>query len=345
MQPIDPAAPQQVVRSRTLPVTHYLAQFPWWLIGVALIAVLFAWQLTTDSNYQVIFQAVISGLWITITVTLVAYAFALLLGLLLAVIRLSKPASVVTARRRNLPSRIAAYVRWGISIVIYQLATFLVEIVRGVPVLVLLLYIAFVFFPWVVDGINAVGNGLIDRALPQTVLLGPPMVEPFGQWITGAGIPFLQGPGQLLAGLILRDVPNIARVIFALVLAYGVFLSEIFRAGIQSIEPGQAEAARALGMNRFQVMTTIILPQAIRNILPALGNDFIAMLKDSSLVSVLGVPDLTNQTRLYIASTFRTFEGYNIMAFLYLSMTLILSLVVRWVELRITRYRKTRGQD
>jgi len=129
------------------------------------------------------------------------------------------------------------------------------------------------------------------------------------------------------------------------VLAYGVFLSEIFRAGIQSIEPGQAEAARALGMNRFQVMTTIILPQAIRNILPALGNDFIAMLKDSSLVSVLGVPDLTNQTRLYIASTFRTFEGYNIMAFLYLSMTLILSLVVRWVELRITRYRKTRGQD
>jgi polar amino acid transport system permease protein len=322
MQPVDPTPTRQAVRPRTLPVTYYLAQFPWWLTGALLIGVLFAWQLTTDANYQTIFQAVISGLWITIVVTLVAYTFALLLGLLLAIIRLSKPAIVVTPRRRTPLSRVAAYGRWGVSLVVYQLATFLVEIVRGVPVLVLLLYIAFVFFPWVVDGINAVGASLVATEQPLWMALGQPLTE-----------------------IILRDVPNIARVIFALVLAYGVFLSEIFRAGIQSIDLGQAEAARALGMNRFQVMTSIILPQAIRNILPALGNDFIAMLKDSSLVSVLGVPDLTNQTRLYIASTFRTFEGYNIMAFLYLSMTLILSLVVRWVELRITRYRKTRGQN
>jgi polar amino acid transport system permease protein len=322
MQRIDPPTVQPVLRPRTLPVTHYLARFPWWLIGAVLIGVLFAWQLTTDVNYRTIFEAVVSGLWVTVVVTLIAFAFALLLGLLMALIRLSKPASVVTARRRSLGSRVAAYVRWVISIIIYQTATFLVEIVRGVPVLVLLLYIAFVFFPWLIDGLNALGTSLVATENNLLTALGQPLTE-----------------------IILRDVPNVARVIFALVLAYGVFLSEIFRAGIQSIEPGQAEAARALGMNRPQVMLYIILPQAIRNILPALGNDFIAMLKDSSLVSVLGVPDLTNQTRLYIASTFRTFEGYNIMAFLYLSMTLILSLLVRGVEVQLTRYRKTRGQS
>lgn len=306
---------------RALPVTHTLARFPWWLIAVLLLAVLFAWQVMTDANYQTIFQALLSGLWITLRVTAIAYVLALLLGLLLAVIRLSKPASVVTPRRRSPLGYALAYVRWVGSIALYQVATFMVEVIRGLPVLVLLLYIAFVFFPWLIGGLNTLGDSLMATGQPVLVALGGPLTE-----------------------VILRDVPNEARVIFALVLAYGVFLSEIFRAGIQSVEPGQAEAARALGMNRLQVMALIILPQAIRNILPALGNDLIAMLKDSSLVSVLGVPDLTNQTRLYIASTFRTFESYNIMAFLYLSMTLALSLLVRWVEASLTQYRKARGQ-
>jgi len=95
------------------------------------------------------------------------------------------------------------------------------------------------------------------------------------------------------------------------------------------------EAARSVGMNYRQSMQFIILPQAIRNISPALGNDFIAMLKDSSLASVLAVRELTQRSRLYAGSTFRFQESYLVLTFCYLSMTLILSLLLRWYENRI----------
>ncbi|MCA9962062.1 MAG: amino acid ABC transporter permease [Anaerolineales bacterium] len=126
-----------------------------------------------------------------------------------------------------------------------------------------------------------------------------------------------------------------SRAIIALAVIYGAFLAEIFRAGIESISRGQMEAARSLGMTHGQAMRYIILPQAIRNILPALGNDFIAMLKDSSLVSVLAVRDITQQARLYAGSTFRFRESYLILTFLYLGMTLTLSLLLRWFERRL----------
>jgi polar amino acid transport system permease protein len=125
------------------------------------------------------------------------------------------------------------------------------------------------------------------------------------------------------------------RAIIALALIYGAFLAEIFRAGIESITSGQMEAARSLGMTQGQAMRKIILPQAIRNILPALGNDFIAMLKDSSLVSVLAVRDITQQGRLYAGSSFRFRESYLVLTFLYLSMTLTLSLILRLIEKRM----------
>jgi polar amino acid transport system permease protein len=124
-----------------------------------------------------------------------------------------------------------------------------------------------------------------------------------------------------------------------LAIAYGAFESEIFRAGIQSIEKGQMEAARALGMSYLQAMRYIILPQAIRRVLPALGNDFVAMLKDSSLVSVLGVEDITQITKLYAASTFLFFQSYSILAFMYLSMTILLSRGVRALETRLSAHR------
>jgi ABC-type amino acid transport system permease subunit len=141
------------------------------------------------------------------------------------------------------------------------------------------------------------------------------------------------------AGIRTRDIPNELRVVAGLAIAYGAFESEIFRAGIQSIEKGQMEAARALGMNYFQAMRHIILPQAIRRVLPALGNDFVAMLKDSSLVSVLGVEDITQITKLYAASTFLFFQAYSILAFIYLSMTVLLSRLVRSLENRLSVYR------
>jgi ABC-type amino acid transport system permease subunit len=122
------------------------------------------------------------------------------------------------------------------------------------------------------------------------------------------------------------------RAIIALAIGYGAFEAEVFRAGIQSIGKGQMEAARSLGMNYFLAMRLIILPQAIRRILPPLGNDFIALLKDSSLATVLAVNELTQLTRLRRSSTFRVMEAFNVAAFLYLSMTLLLSGFVRFLE-------------
>jgi ABC-type amino acid transport system permease subunit len=115
---------------------------------------------------------------------------------------------------------------------------------------------------------------------------------------------------------------------------YGAYLAEVFRAGIQSIHRGQMEAARSLGMSYFQAMRYVILPQAIRVVLPPLGNDFIAMLKDSSLISVVALPEILQQGRLWVSRTFRAFEGYNTVALFYLVMTLLLSLLVRLVERR-----------
>jgi polar amino acid transport system permease protein len=136
-------------------------------------------------------------------------------------------------------------------------------------------------------------------------------------------------------GIELRSISQNTRGIIALAVIYGAFLAEIFRAGIESIPRGQMEAARSIGMSAGQGMRYIILPQAVRNILPALGNDFIAMLKDSSLLSVLAVRELTQMSRLYAGSSFRFRESYLVLTFLYLTMTLVLSLLLRWYERRI----------
>ena len=233
-----------------------------------------------------ILKAVAQGVYVTVYVTLIAFTLAMLFGLLLGLMRVSG-------------SRLAR-----------EVSTFYVEIVRGVPMLVILYYIAFVGAPPVVAGINWIGNLLQGtRIMAQ---LGTPLAE-----------------------LQVRDVNFTARAIFALTIGYSAFISEIFRAGIQSIGRGQMEAARSLGMSSGQAMRYVILPQAIRNVLPPLGNDFIAMLKDSSLVSVLGVQDITQLGKVYSASTFRFFETYNVVAYLYLVMTVGLALVVRVIEKRM----------
>lgn len=114
----------------------------------------------------------------------------------------------------------------------------------------------------------------------------------------------------------------------------GAYVSEIFRAGIQSIDIGQMEAGRSLGLTWWQTMRHIILPQAFKNILPPLGNEFIAMLKDSSLVSVIGFEELTRRGQLIIAQTYGSFEIWMTVAILYLIMTLAISRFVSWLEKR-----------
>lgn len=112
----------------------------------------------------------------------------------------------------------------------------------------------------------------------------------------------------------------------------GAYVSEIFRAGIQAIDVGQMEAGRSLGLSWWQTMYYVILPQAVHNILPPLGNEFIAMLKDSSLVSVIGFEELTRRGQLIIAQTYGSFEIWTTVAILYLIMTLAISRVVAWLE-------------
>jgi polar amino acid transport system permease protein len=132
-------------------------------------------------------------------------------------------------------------------------------------------------------------------------------------------------------------LPQEARAIVALALIYGGYIAEVFRAGVESVHPGQMEASRSLGMTKTASMRYVVLPQAVRNVLPALGNDFISMLKDSSLLSVLGVTEITQEARLFSNSTFQFREGFLVLTFLYLSMTLFLSLLVGWLGRRLER--------
>jgi polar amino acid transport system permease protein len=187
-----------------------------------------------------------------------------------------------------------------------NLATFYVELIRGIPILVLIFFIALVGVPSLVDALGKLADGL-------------------GSW------------GAPLRGLRNDSIPMQARAIIALSITFGAYLSETFRAGIQSVPKGQMEAARSQGMSHGQAMQHIILPQAFRNILPAIGNEFISLLKDSSLVSVLAVRDITQLARLFSGRTFQFRESYLILSVLYLSITLVLSSLVKYIEKRSRR--------
>ncbi|MFD2174460.1 amino acid ABC transporter permease [Rhodobacter lacus] len=247
--------------------------FPWWLVVLALAGAGFALAVARDPLHAKIFSMLAKGIGVTLFVTLVAFAGALVAGLGLALAALSR------------------------ALVLRQLARLYTEVIRGVPIIVLLLYVAFALVPLAIAGWNALG-------LPPVSV---------------------------------RDVPLLARAILALILAYSAFLAEVFRAGLLSVDPGQIEAAKALGLSRGQRFRLIVLPQALRTILPPLGNDFVAMVKDSSLVSVLGVADVTQLGKVAAAGNFRYFETYNLVALIYLALTITLSLLLRKLEAHLRR--------
>lgn len=242
-----------------------IRDFPWWLVGIFGVLLLMAFVIATNPDFNRSFRVILPGIQLTIYTTLVAFAAALVIGLIAGLGRISQ------------------------NIFIRNLATAYVEFVRGVPILVLIFTVAFVLVP-------TFSNLLGDINIDQT-----------------------------------------SRAIIALALIYGAYIAEVFRAGIESIAKGQMEAARSLGMTYVQGMWYIILPQAVRNVLPALGNDFIAMLKDSSLVSVLAVRDITQLARLDSGSTFRFRENYLVLTFLYLVMTIVLSLLLQFIQRRLKK--------
>ncbi|MGY5779837.1 amino acid ABC transporter permease [Rhizobium sp. LEGMi135b] len=250
--------------------------FPWWLVTLAILGVVASIAIAANGLYTQIFSLLLNGIGVTIFVTLVAFTLAILLGLGLALLGLSD------------------------FLLLRQVARFYIEIVRGIPMLVLLSYIAFVGTPAFVAVYNFVTSPLVSAG-----------------WTSP---------------LVTRDVPFVWRTIIALTIAYSSFIAEIFRAGIQAVDQGQIEAAKALGLSRFQRFRLVVFPQAIRVILPPLSNDFIAMVKDSSLVSVLGVADISQLAKLYYSANFRYFETLSILAFIYLLLTVGLSLLLRQLE-------------
>jgi polar amino acid transport system permease protein len=127
---------------------------------------------------------------------------------------------------------------------------------------------------------------------------------------------------------------NIQAAVVALSLNEGAYMSEIIRAGIASVDIGQTEAAKSLGMTYWKLMRRIVLPQAARVIIPPLGNDFNGMLKNTTLVSVIGVPELLLATEMVTSATFRVFELYLVVALYYLTLTTLWGLVQQWIERR-----------
>ncbi|MFN2187411.1 MAG: amino acid ABC transporter permease [Candidatus Promineifilaceae bacterium] len=275
--------------SKLAPSIENINDWPWWLIIAIVLGALITLFIILNDTWSSAFRFVIKGLQVTLTIALVGYLIAISIGLFIGMGRVSGRNSFM-------------------GVVYYNFATFYVEIVRGIPMLVIIMYVAFVAVPLAADGVNALGN-----------------------WLVSLGV---DGIGSALAGITVRNFSNMARVTLALGLAYGAFEAEVFRAGIESIEKGQMEAARSLGMSYGQAMRYIILPQAIRRVLPALGNDFVAIVKDSSLAAVLGVQDLTQMTRLRVAGTFLAFETWSILAFIYLLITVSLTRIVRYIERR-----------
>jgi His/Glu/Gln/Arg/opine family amino acid ABC transporter permease subunit len=261
-----------------LPSAKPEKDFPWWLVILVVTGLWLFWEILSNEVYTAALKTLSKGIWITISVSVVAYVGACALGLGLALMGLSK------------------------RIWLRQAARLYIEVMRGIPILVLLLYVAFALVPGVAQLVNWLAQDEVLRS---------------------------------------RDVPLLWRAVLALMLAYSAFLAEIFRAGLQAVDKGQIEAGMALGLSGWQRFRHISFPQAFRMILPPLGNDFIAMVKDSSLVAVLGISDVAQLAKVTAAGNFRYFETYNVAALIYLTLTIGLSLLLRRFEARM----RMRGRE
>jgi len=241
---------------------------PWWGLVVLVVGLAITLVTVKADPFLRILLFVRDGVAVTAFITVTAFMFTLVVGMIGALGRLSQ--------------------NW----VIHGIATLYVEIVRGIPLLVQLIWWYFAF-PVVIQGI--------------------------GRWLNFAAMANYQSNAIFTA-------------VTGLTICYGAYMSEIYRAGIQSIPKGQGEAARSLGMTHFQSMRHVVLPQAVRVVLPPVGNEFIALLKDSCLVSVVAVADLTRRGREFMAVHFNPIEVWTMVALLYLIMTLFLARLVSWVE-------------
>ncbi len=283
-----------------------LYTFPYWFLFLVVLGVLLAFSILTDSVYSNIFEQLIEGVIMTLFVSATAYASALCVAMVVGIIRSNPPDP---PQSRQTFSRGALRV---IRIAIYNVCTVYVNVMRGIPILIVLLVTAFIIVPAIRD--------LLNDALLVSLrdLLG------------NSDIPDIiwRGSSPMTA-------------IVALGATYGAYMSETIRAGIQSIPKGQFEAAYSVGMTYWQTMRSIILPQAFRNVLPPLGNDFVAMIKDSSLLAFLGIRDVTQIAKLSSGRSFRYVETYAVTAYIYLTLVIIASTLVNLLEDTINIERET----
>jgi polar amino acid transport system permease protein len=284
---------------RREPAWGILFRMPWWLIVMATLWFIAIISIILDPDYNSIFIQITEGIGLTLALALSAYAIGILIGLVVGLVRSyrPKPPDGKLNGRRVLTHVLHAG--------IYHLLTIYVEFMRGIPSLVFLLMCGFVIVPLLRDWLNM---NLIPILLPLIRLWDPEFTE-----IVWRG----------------RDA---ATGIVGLGLVYGAYLSEVFRSGIQSIAKGQMEAAKSLGMTWLQAMLYIILPQAIRRILPELGNNFIAMIKDTSLVTILGTEEITQIARKTSSSNFLYTQTYAVLSLIYLTVTVLGSLAVQGIE-------------
>jgi polar amino acid transport system permease protein len=279
--------PRQFVDVRGF--TRNLLQRRSWFIAFILIDILVVYAITTDPVLIDAWNYIWPGITVTVELTVISFILATIIGLITALGRISR------------------------NIFIYNIATFYVELFRGLPLLVIILIFSFVVTPAFIDVVSKIPA--LDDIIQRVAGIDP----------------------NLIATTVLRtrDVPDTTRILFAFAITYGAFMSEVFRAGIESIGRGQTEAARSLGMTYLQALRYIILPQAIKNVLPAMANNFVLLLKDTSLASTVAVPEISYLTRQYSSNRFRYPEGLLCLSMIYANLTIIMSMGVYWLEARL----------
>lgn len=243
---------------------------PWWGLVAVVVGLILILNFASPDPYNRILVFLKDGIWVTVKITIISFLLVMVLGLLVGLARLSK------------------------STIVRGIATVYVEVIRGIPMMVQIIFWYFA---------------------------SPAIVQELGVSLNNATLANFRPDGTTMA-------------IFGLTFGYAAYMSEVYRAGIQSISRGQMEAARSLGMTYFQAMRYVILPQAVRVILPPVGNEFITLLKDTALVSAVAVPDMTRRGREFQASTFIIIETWVMVALVYLVMTLLATRLVSWVEKR-----------
>lgn len=202
----------------------------------------------------------------------------------------------------------------------------------GVTLLLTALGVGIGFLLGTVIALGRLSRSRILRAVMSgyvTFFRGTPLMVQL--LIIYMGLPMLLG----------RPIGEWPAAVIGLGLNSAAYVAEIVRSGIQSVDRGQREAGLAIGLRPHKVMTLIVLPQAFRKILPALGNEFIALLKDSSLVSVISLEDLMRRADITVTRSYRPLEIYGVTAVLYLIMTSVIGLLVGRVERRLALDQKS----